>query len=85
MPLASNSSLTGFLALMIGKTASLVTDTQKISWASSSGLIDREIMPISTAPAMVSVMPLPAPPPWTSNCTSGCSFWNSSAQTVIIG
>jgi hypothetical protein len=40
---------------------------QKIPWASSSGLMEREIMPISTAPAMVSVMPLPAPPPCTSN------------------
>src|SRR5512138_1774674 len=70
---------------MMGKTASLVTDTQKISCDSSSGLMEREIIPMSTAPASVSVMPLPAPPPCTSNCTSGCSLLNSSAHTVIMG
>ena len=42
-------------------------------------------MPMSTAPLNTSVIPLPEPPPCTSNCTLGWSLVNSSVHTVIIG
>src|SRR6185437_3017301 len=84
-PFLRTVSISGLVALIVGTTASLATETGQAPFWASCEFISLEIIPRSTLPERASTIPFPAPPAETSTLTSGCSFLNSSPQTTASG